>query len=112
MGYDGPGMWGFGWFGHVVGTIIGGLLTLFVVLVIAGLVFLLVRFLIVATRAAQLYVDRHAPTTPASPTASAAPTTTTAATTKAAPAPATKPTPAATTKPAAKPRTPKTPPAS
>lgn len=111
MGYDGPGVWGFGWFGHVVGTIIGGLLTLFAVLVIAGLVFLLVRFLIVATRAAQLYVDRHAPTTPASPAASAAATTTAApATTKA--APATKPTPTAATKPAAKPRTPKTPPAS
>ncbi|MDF1479229.1 hypothetical protein PYV02_09065 [Leifsonia sp. H3M29-4] len=109
MGYDGPGMWGFGWFGHVVGTIIGGLLTLFAVLVIAGLVFLLVRFLIVATRAAQLYVDRHAPTTPASPAASAAAAPTT---TKAAPAPAAKPTPAAATKPAAKPRTPKTPPAS
>jgi predicted lipid-binding transport protein (Tim44 family) len=110
MGYDGPGMWGFGWFGHLVGTIIGGLLTLFAVLVIAGLVFLLVRFLIVATRAAQLYVDRHAPAAPTSPAASAAATPTT--TTKAAPAPATKPTPAAATKPPAKPRTPKTPPAS
>ena len=109
MNYDGPGIWG-GWLGHVVGTIIGGLLSLFALLVIAGLVFLLVRCLIVATRAAQIYVDRHAPAKPAEPVAPAAsaPTPTTA------PAPTAKPaaTPPPATKPAAKPRTPKAPPAS
>jgi predicted lipid-binding transport protein (Tim44 family) len=109
MGYDGPGMWGFGWFGQLVGTIIGGLLALFALLVVAGLVFLLVRFLIVATRAAQLYVDNHSPAKPtahaeraASPATAPAPTTKAATTTA----------PAPKTAPIAKPRTPKAPPAS
>jgi predicted lipid-binding transport protein (Tim44 family) len=103
MGYDGPGIWGLGWFGQLVSTIIGGLLALFALLVVAGLIFLLVRFLIVATRAAQLYVDNHGPAKPtAHAESAAAPTTKPAPTTKA----------ATTTAPATKPRTPKAPPAS
>lgn len=100
MFYDGPGM-GFGWLWHMFASVVGGLLCFFAFLVVAALIFLFVRFLLVATRAAQLYVDEHSPkaptTTPAAPAATA---TTTATTTR---APASKPT---TT------RTPKAPPAS
>jgi predicted lipid-binding transport protein (Tim44 family) len=54
----------FGWghrVAHVLGGIIEALIILLAVAVIAGLIFLLVRYLLVATRAAQLYVDQHAP---------------------------------------------------
>ncbi len=121
MGYYGDGP--LGWFGHLIGAVVTGLFTFLVFLVAAALVFLLVRFLLVATKAAQIYVAKN---TPAKPVAPATPTTpTTAAAAPAATAPAatapaataTKPatTKPATTKPAAakpttKPRTPKTPP--
>ena len=54
----------FGW-GHqlasVFGFVIWVLLCLLAFSVVVALVFLLVRFLLVGTRAAQLYVDRHEP---------------------------------------------------
>jgi hypothetical protein len=52
--------YGFGWFWHI-GSFLGGLI------LVAGLVVvavLLVRYLIVATRAAQFYLDSHATTPP------------------------------------------------
>ena len=117
MGFDGPGLWGFGWFGHAVGVIVYGLFSFLVLLIIATLIFLLVRFLLVATKAAQLYVAKNSPPRPVAPVATttapaAAPTTTTAPATKPATAakPATAPKPPTAAKPATKPRTPKTPP--
>lgn len=89
MLFDGPGM-GSGWLWYVLASVIGGLLCFFALLVVAALLFLFVRFLLVATHAAQLYVDEHAPRTP--PTGPPAPATRQA--------------------PASKPRTPKAPPAS
>ena len=95
MNFDGPGP--FGPFAHFAMMIVGGLLWLFMLLVVIALIFLLVRFLLVATRAAQIYVAKNSPAvsseTPAT-TARSAPATT--ATTPAA-------------KPAPKPRSPKTP---
>jgi hypothetical protein len=81
--------YGFGWFWHI-GSFLGGLI-LVAGLVVVGV--LLVRYLIVATRAAQVYLDAHEPKLPATT-----------------PPAATEPPPATTTtKPTA--RTPKTPPA-
>ena len=89
MGYGHAGLlWGvLGFIASVIGTIV-------LLAVIGGLVFLLVRFLLVATTAAKIYVAQNSPATPAEPAATVEPT---------APAPATPP--------ATKPRTPKTPPA-
>ena len=57
---------GYGWGAfHFIGTIVGGLVTFFMVLVVAGLVFLLVRFLLVATTAAKIYVAKNSPAKPA-----------------------------------------------
>ena len=89
MDFDGPYMWGFGWFGPLLMNVLCGILAIFTMLVVIGLIFLLVRFLLVGTKAAQLYLAKNAP-----PAATPATTATT---------PATAP---------AKPRTPKTPPAS
>ena len=100
---DGP--WGWNAFGAV--WLVGGaVLWLIGIAIVLAVVFFTIRFLIIATKAAQLYVERH------SPEASAAvpPASTTAP-------PATKP--AATGKPASstpaastsKPRTPRKPPA-
>jgi len=92
----GPGN-GFGLmdgFRHLGGLIAGALFTFLLVAVIVGLLILLARFLIVGTKAAQLYVNKNAPA-------------------KAAAATSTSPTPTPTptvTKPVTKPRTPKTPP--
>lgn len=86
----GPG-WGFGILWNI-GAFFGGLVLAAALIV---LTILLVRYLIVATRAAQLYLDAHTPGTPGA--------TTPAATE---PPPATPP-----VKPAPRPRTPKTPPA-
>ncbi len=142
MFFDGPGFgaWGFlGALGHLIATVLGALVSLAAFAILIAIVFLLVRFLLVGTKAAQLYVAQHspaasdeapsAPVAPAAPTAPAPPATVTpaaapsAAATPAAAKPATakpaaaKPatakatttTPAA--KPAAKPRTPPAPPA-
>lgn len=46
---------------HLMGEIIEALIILVCVAVLAGLIFLLVRYLLVATRAAQLYVAQHEP---------------------------------------------------
>lgn len=97
MGFDGYGPFG-GGFGHVVFTILGGLFSLFMFLVAIALIFLLVRFLLVATKAAQIYVAKNSPAAPAKP---AATTPATAASTTT----ATKP----VAKPVTKPRTPKPP---
>jgi hypothetical protein len=78
--FDGPGHGPFGFFWGVGAFLSGVLITAAVVAV----AILLVRYLIVATRAAQLYLDTHQSTPPTAP-----PPTTTART----------------------PRTPKTPPA-
>jgi len=55
----GGGRWGFGFglFWRVASTIAG----LMIALAIVAVLVLLVRYLIVATRAAQLYVDAHEP---------------------------------------------------
>jgi predicted lipid-binding transport protein (Tim44 family) len=46
---------------HLMGEIIEAFIILICVAVLAGLIFLLVRYLLVATRAAQLYVSQHEP---------------------------------------------------
>ena len=107
----GPGMGFHGAFGFLAG-LISVLFFLLCLAVVIGLIFLLVRFLLVGTRAAQLYVAQHEPAKPAATETivtarpAAAPATTTA--------PATAAKPATTTKPAttSRPRTPKAPPAS
>ncbi len=92
MYYDGPGFGGP--FGHLIVLILSGVFTIFVILVIIGLLFVLVRFLLVGTKAAQLYIEKNGPTTTAAKAMPVAPSN---------PAPA-----AATpvTKPVTKPRTP------
>lgn len=101
--------WGFR-IAHIMGGIIEALIILVAVAVAAGVIVLLVRYLLVATRAAQLYVAQHEPprTTAGEPTEPTSPLPpVTEPTTAASPAaPVTEPTP----KPASKPRTPKTPP--
>lgn len=109
---------GFGW-GHgliaVIEAFASGLIALLAFIVIVGLVFLLVRFLLVATRAAQLYVAKHEPPRPAAPPAPVAAQAPAAASSAPATAPVS-PAPAAATppatidpapKPASKDRTPK-----
>jgi len=98
--------------GHVsfvIGAILYGLFILLLVAVGLVLAFLLARFLLVATRAAKIYVAKNGGTTPttvAAPVAAAEAPTTAA---EPAPAPVVPPT-ATTTKPVTKSRTPKTPP--
>ena len=58
---------------YLIDRVFAGLLLVLAAIVIAGLVALVVRFLLVATRAAQLYVARHEPPKPASPPAAGAP---------------------------------------
>lgn len=115
-------MWNpdFGWgFGHglmaVFGTVIATFAWILCFSVLVAVLFLLVRFLLVATRAAQLYIDRHeprpaAPVAPASPSAPApesAPRTSTMRSAPPKPAPKAPPRSPATAKAA-----PKKPPAS
>jgi predicted lipid-binding transport protein (Tim44 family) len=92
-----------GGFGHLLGAFVGALFGLFALLVVVGLVFLLVRFLLVATKAAHIYVAKNSPAAPARP-ATVTPTTVAAPAAKS--AVVTKP---AAAKPAATPRTPKPP---
>lgn len=121
-----------GGFAHIIGFLVTGLFSLFTFLVAVALIFLLVRFLLVATKAAHIYVAKNSPAKPAAPVTAAAPVSPAApvvAPTASAPAatkpatvakpaaaasaaakPATKPTAKPATKPAAGPRTPKTPP--
>jgi predicted lipid-binding transport protein (Tim44 family) len=113
MNFDGPGM-GFNPFVQFFVTALTGVAFLVSFAIIAGLIFLLVRFLLVATQAAQIYVAQNRPAEPvapaaASPAPAATPAAAPAATPAAAPA---KPTPAATKPaPVTKPSSPKTPPA-
>ena len=65
-------MFGMGYgLGHgfigVIGALVYALFALLVLVVVVGLIFLLVRFLLVATRAAQLYVAEHEPARPVAP---------------------------------------------
>lgn len=100
--------YGFGWFWHI-GSFIGGLILTAALIVVAVL---LVRYLIVATRAAQFYLDSHDTARPAAtPLAATEPP-------PVSPTPAPSPTPAASpadsapaTKPAPRTRAPKSPPA-
>ncbi len=70
-----------------LGVVVSGLFFSLCLAVAVGLIFLLVRFLLVATHAAQIYVAKNEPVEPEAPVVPA------------------------TTSPARKPRTPKTPPA-
>ncbi len=58
MGY-GPGMFGMGGFLHIIGVLVSALFCLVIFAVIVGLIFLLVRFLLVATAAAHLYIAKN-----------------------------------------------------
>jgi hypothetical protein len=102
MDFDGYG-WGFGPFAHIVGAIVYGLFSLFVILVVIATLFLLVRFLLVATKAAQIYVAKNSPPRPVAPEPTTGPTRT--APDAAAPT-------TAQTRPVPRTRTPKTPPPS
>ncbi len=116
--YRGPGPGFHDVFG-ILGAIVYGLFFVLCLVVAVGLIVLLVRFLLVATRAAQLYVEKNGPAKPAAPgvppapPASPAETAPSSVATPAAPsAPAGPAAPVTTaiTKPTTK-RTPKAPPA-
>jgi len=66
MNYEGND-WGYFGFVHVVGLIAYGVFALLALAVVTGLVILLVRFLLIGTKAAQLYVAKNSPTKTASP---------------------------------------------
>lgn len=79
MNYEGND-WGYFGFVHVVGLIAYGVFALLALAVVTGLVILLVRFLLIGTKAAQLYVAKNgvakndaATTAPSKPAAPAAP---------------------------------------
>ena len=100
MDFDGPGIYAPWW--HVTTLILGGFVWLLGIALMLAVLFFLIRFLLVATKAAQLYVNQNAPAEPARPSKPAA-------TAPAATASTTATTPSAATKPAAKPRTPRKP---
>lgn len=57
-------MFNFGWshsIAYIMGQVVETMIILIVVAVVAALIFLLTRYLLVATRAAQLYVAQHEP---------------------------------------------------
>lgn len=97
MDFDGPRFDGFGPWWHIMTLVLGGFVWLLFIALMLAVLFFLIRFLLVATRAAQLYVNQHAPAeparTPAATTGSAATTSTTDSTRS----PRTRTTPAATT---------------
>lgn len=72
------GFGGFGGAGVIFGDVVAGLFFLIVFAVVVGLIFLLVRYLLVATRAAELYIaNNSAPVAPVvTPVAPAGGTTT------------------------------------
>jgi hypothetical protein len=86
----GPG--GFGLLGGIFTDILAGLVFIILFIVAVGLLFVLVRFLLVATKAAELYVAKNGTTQDNAPATAPAPT------------------PAVATKPVARSREPKTPP--
>src|SRR4051812_48485901 len=99
--YGGP----FDGIAHGLGLLVLGFIWIIVLAVIVAVLVLLVRFLLVATTAAKLYVAEHSPAAAVVDAASPAAGTTV-------PAPGTTPPGTATAAPEAKkPRTPKTPPA-
>ena len=55
-----PGGPGFGFY-SVVTDVVGGLLFILAVVVVVGLIVILVRFLLVATRAAEIYIAKNRP---------------------------------------------------
>ncbi len=109
MDFDGPRIdMGFGHWWQIMTLILGGFVWLLFIALMLAVLFFLIRFLLVATRAAQLYVNQHAPAEPArpnTPAATKAPAATSTTTTAAPNTATTKP----VTKPASKPRTPRTP---
>lgn len=76
---------GYGAFGGIIESVIAGLFFLVCAVIVIGLLIVLVRFLLVATRAAEIYVARNstvetsapAATTPTTPTPVATDTVTT-----------------------------------
>ncbi len=73
---------GFGpfvWFGHFFGMAVMGIFCLVAFAIAIGLIFLLVRFLLVATTAAQLYISKNAPAATSTTSAATKPATTAAA---------------------------------
>ena len=67
---------GFGAFGGIFESIVAGLFFLLCFAVVVGLLFLLVRFLLVATKAAEIYIAKNRPAEP-TPTVAATPAATT-----------------------------------
>jgi len=70
----GPG--GFGMFGSIFADILAGLAFLICFVVIVALLVVIVRFLLVATRAAEIYVAKNGPAQPDAPAATTIPVTT------------------------------------
>ena len=83
---------------HILGIIVWGMASLVALLIVVGILILLVRYLLVATKSHQLYLANNSPAAPAEPTTTATPMTTA-------------PTTPAPTTPAPRTRTPKAPPA-
>lgn len=81
----GPG--GFGMFGEIYAQIVSGLIFMICFVVVVGLLFVLIRFLLAATKAAEIYVAKNSPVEPASTPVAPAPAPT--------PAPPASPAPAA-----------------
>src|ERR1700712_699093 len=69
----GPG--GYGMFGGILEDILVGLFFLICFAIAVGLLFLVVRFLLAATRAAEIYVANNGPVRAAEPVAPPAPVT-------------------------------------
>jgi predicted lipid-binding transport protein (Tim44 family) len=94
----GPG--GFGMLGGIFADVLAGLVFILCFIIVIGLLFVLVRFLLVATKAAEIYVAKNGPAQPVTPAAPASAASTTSRTT----------TPEAKASTATRTRTPKTPP--
>ena len=73
----GPG--GFGMFGEIYAQIVSGLIFIICFVVVVGLLFVLIRFLLAATKAAEIYVAKNSPVEPASTPVAPAPAPTPAA---------------------------------
>jgi predicted lipid-binding transport protein (Tim44 family) len=99
----GPGS---GAFGGIIESVIAGLFFLLCFAVVVGLIFVLVRFLLVATKAAEIYVAKNRSMAPVDPTTSAPATTTPVATSTATTTPVAT---TAVTKPVPRTRAPKPP---
>ncbi len=55
----GIGQGGLGWGGRILSEMIAGLFFIVIAVIVIGVLFFLVRFLIVSTRAAELYIREH-----------------------------------------------------